>query len=170
MFHESQIDNLWNQYYPQVFAYFFKRVDNYHDCEELASTAMTIFLDKIVQDKLHLDNYYGYLWSICRTQLVNYIRAKKPKPALVSIESDQEIEIQGLEQSISKQYEQLILSVFEQAKNLLTSEELYLLRLSYQEGKNSHQIASELSSNSVAIRKRISRVILKLKTNLKPIS
>ena len=169
MFHESQIDNLWSEYYPRVFAYFFKRVDNYQDCEELASTTMTIFLDKIGQGKLHLENYYGYLWAISRTQLVNYIRAKKSKPALVSIDNDREIEALTLEQSTSMQYEKLILSVFEQAKDLLTTEELYLLKLSYQEGKNSHQIASELSSNSVAVRKRISRVITKLKTNLKPI-
>lgn len=166
--HETQLNALWGEYYPRVFAYFFKRVNNYQDCEELAANSMTIFLNKIEQGNLNLDNYYGYLWKIARTQLVNHIRSKNNKPLLNTLLEDEDFEVSDLEKKLSKQYETLVLSVFDQAKHILNSEEFYLLKLSYQEGKNSPQIAQELSLNTAAIRKRLSRIISKLKTNLKP--
>jgi RNA polymerase sigma factor (sigma-70 family) len=169
MLHETQLDTLWSEYYPRVFGYFFKRVNSYEDCEELAATSMTIFLNKIENGDLKPTAYYGYLWKIARTQLVNHIRSKNSKPAIVSLLDNEDFEISDLEQRISNQYENLILSVFNQANRILSSEEFYLLKLSYQEGKNSTQIAKDLSINAVAVRKRISRIITKLQTNLKPI-
>jgi RNA polymerase sigma factor (sigma-70 family) len=169
MLNENQLDALWSEYYPRVFGYFFKRVISYEDCEELASTSMSIFLTKIENGDLKLSAYYGYLWQIVRTQLVNYIRSKNSKPAIVTLLDNEEFEISDLEQQISSQYENLILSVFNQANHILSSEEFYLLQLSYQEGKNSTQISKDLNINASTVRKRISRIVTKLKTNLKPV-
>jgi RNA polymerase sigma factor (sigma-70 family) len=169
MLTEPQIDSLWNEYYSRVFAYFYKRLNCYEDTEELASTSMTIFLSKMEQEEISLDAQYGYLWKIVRSQLANRLRIKLSKPSTISLENDEDFEMSDIESKTSAQYEILIQSVFEQAEHILKHDELQLLKLSYQDGKNSIQIAGQLSSNPVAIRKRMSRITKKLKTSLKPI-
>jgi RNA polymerase sigma-70 factor, ECF subfamily len=168
MLNQPQIESLWNEYYPKVFGYFFKRIENYEDCQDLASKTMTVFLDKIDANQLSPDVYYGYLWKVARTNLINHINARKTRNQVFSVENEEFFEQIEDEKVKSQQYENLVLSVFDQARNILTSDELFLLNLSYQQGKNSQQIALELESSSSAIRKRLSRTIQKLKTNLKP--
>jgi RNA polymerase sigma factor (sigma-70 family) len=169
MLTETQIDSLWNEYYTRVFAYFYKRVNSYEDTEELAATSMTLFLSKVEKEDISSDAQYGYLWKIVRSQLANHLRSKLSKPNTVSLENDEDFEISDVETQTSAQYESLIQSVFQQAEYLLKPDEFLILKLSYQDGKNSIQIADQLSSNPVAIRKRLSRIIKKLKTTLKPI-
>jgi RNA polymerase sigma factor (sigma-70 family) len=169
MLTESQIDSLWNEYYQRVFAYFYKRINSYEDTEELAATSMTLFLSKVDKEEISSDAQYGYLWKIVRTQLANHLRIKLSKPIPISLENDEDFEMSDIESKISAQYESLIQSVFQQAEHLLKPDEFLLLKLSFQDGKNSIQIADQLSSNPVVIRKRLSRIIKKLKTTLKPI-
>jgi RNA polymerase sigma factor (sigma-70 family) len=168
MLTETQIDLLWNEYYTRVFAYFYKRVNSYEDTEELASTSMTLFLSKAEKEEISADAQYGYLWKIVRTQLANHLRTKLSKPIPISLENDEDFEMSDMESKTSTQYESLIQSVFQQAENILKPDEFLLLKLSYQDGKNSIQIADQLSSNPVTIRKCLSRIIKKLKTTLKP--
>jgi RNA polymerase sigma factor (sigma-70 family) len=168
MLQTSQIDSLWNQYYPNVFAYFYRRVVNYLDVEDLAAITMNTFLSKLELGEIQLDQYYGYLWKIARTQLVEFFRSKSKFPISIDISNLNSQEPSSEEQVKSTQYELLIQQVFSQAEQILKPDELFLLQLSYRDGKNSVQISQQTGQNPATIRKRLSRIIAKLKTNLTP--
>jgi RNA polymerase sigma factor (sigma-70 family) len=162
MLNTAQLNALWNLYYPNVFAYFYKRVNNYTDVEDLAAQTMTAFLGKIERDGL-LDQPHGYLWRVAKSQLAEYLRKKYNHASTQELTENHDVTD---ESKVSEAYEHLISQVFTQAKSVLTPEELYLLTLTYQDGLNSVQIGTKLSKPPATIRKRLSRIIKKLKTNL----
>ena len=162
MLNQSQLNALWNQYYPNVFAYFYKRVNNYADVEDLSAQTMTALLTKIERDGL-LEQPHGYLWRVAKTQLAGYLRTKYKNPVYQELTPQHDIDDDS---KTSEAYEHLILQVFHNAKSILTAEELYLLTLTYQDGLNSTQIGEKLAKPPATIRKRLSRIIKKLKLNL----
>jgi RNA polymerase sigma factor (sigma-70 family) len=166
MLNSSQIDALWSEYYPKVFAYFYKRISNYADVEDLASITMTVFLDKISQVGI-LDQPHAYLWTIARSKLADFLRKKQSNREISVEQFTVDVEDNSV---VSLNYEKLIQQVFHTAQAVLSADELYLLTLTYQEGKTSQEVATLLSANAATVRKRLSRILSKLKTNLTPIS
>jgi RNA polymerase sigma factor (sigma-70 family) len=80
-------DNLqqeWEHWYPRVYSYFYKRVDNKTIVEDLtAETMNTVF---IARDGVN--NLTGYIWKVAHNYLVKFIKTKTTTPMMVSLNDD----------------------------------------------------------------------------------
>ena len=163
----EQITDLWNEYYPRVYGYFFKRIDSQTDVDDLASVTLTSFIQNLSTKEIAQPA--GFLWKIARNQLCLYIKRKSKNP--ISIDNLDDFEsLQTTEDSeISEKYHQLLQEVMQKAETMLTADDLRILKSSYFEEKTSAQIAHELDTTPGNIRIRLMRITQKLKlqaTNL----
>ena len=61
---DNQIDkitNLWNELYPRVYGYFYRRIDNQTAVEDLTASVLSSFLKNVENGKIKKNNF-GYLW------------------------------------------------------------------------------------------------------------
>jgi RNA polymerase sigma factor (sigma-70 family) len=81
----ANIDQLWSEYYPKVYGYFFRRVNNRVDVEDLTSIVLTEFFNNTL-DNPKILNPHGYLWSIAYFRLIDHIRTKSKTPRMIEID------------------------------------------------------------------------------------
>jgi DNA-directed RNA polymerase specialized sigma24 family protein len=68
----------WEIYYPKVYGYFFRRLNNRLDVEDLTSLVLSQFFQTLLdQEKAsRILNQNAYLWKIARNQLATFIDTK----------------------------------------------------------------------------------------------
>ena len=78
----------WDVYYPKVYGYFFRRVNNKTDVEDLTSMVLHKFFEVLInpEKSATLNNKNGYLWKIAHNHLVDFIKNKQKRPIVISIE------------------------------------------------------------------------------------
>jgi RNA polymerase sigma factor (sigma-70 family) len=157
---QTQVTDIWNEYYPRVKGYFFKRITNQSDVDDLSSVVMTNFLQALA--KQEVESKHGLLWSIARNHLYMYFRSKKNQPAFVDSDHFQSIE-QIEDHYVSQKYSAYLEHILDRAKTLLTKEELEILHYSYFDELTSQQISEKYSTTPGNIRVKLSRIIAKLK-------
>jgi RNA polymerase sigma factor (sigma-70 family) len=157
----QQISELWNEYYPRVYGYFYKRVTNQADVDDLTSVTLTGFIQNLRTKEVLQPA--GLLWKIARNQLCLYIKHKTKN--LLSIDNLDEFESQETTEDteISQKYQDLLKAVMIKAETFLTPEDLALLKRSYFEEQNSVQIAKEMDTTPGNVRIRLMRITQKLK-------
>lgn len=158
---QQQISDLWNEYYPRVYGYFFKRVTSQADVDDLTSVTMTGFIQNL--DTKEILQPAGFLWKIARNQLCLYIKHKSKNP--ISIEDLDDFEsLETTEDSeISEKYRDLLQQVLLKAETYLTADDLNILKRSYFEEQTSVQIAKDMDTTPGNIRIRLMRITQKLK-------
>jgi RNA polymerase sigma factor (sigma-70 family) len=159
---ENEITDIWNEYYPRVYGYFFKRVSDSSAVDDLTSLTLSSYITTL--NTKEIDKPMAYLWQIARNQLCLYIKSKSK--TAVSVEDIEIFEAQQTteENEISTRYRSLLEQVLLDAQSTLTSTELDILRRSYFEGQSSAQIALDLNQTPGNIRQILSRTLTKLKT------
>jgi RNA polymerase sigma factor (sigma-70 family) len=157
---QTQITDIWNEYYPRVQGYFFKRVTNQSDVDDLTSVVMTSFLQALT--KQEVESKHGLLWSIARNHLYSYFRSKKNQPLTVDVENF-EASRETEDQFGSQTYHRYLEHILERAKTLLSKEELEILHYSYFDELSSQEISEKYSTTPGNIRVKLSRIISKLK-------
>lgn len=160
---DTEINHLWDEYYPKVFGYFYRRLTNRQDIEDLTSVSLTAFLTKIDNPSLQIENKNAYLWRICHNQLAMLINTKSKTPAFVPYDESWIPQDTQLETNYSAEFKTRMQSLQACINKHLTPEESQLINLAYIEQQTSQQIATYLNSTAVAIRKRLSRSINKIK-------
>jgi RNA polymerase sigma factor (sigma-70 family) len=157
----QQITDLWNEYYPRVYGYFFKRITSQTDVDDLTSVTLTGFIQNLTTKEI--TQPAGLLWKIARNQLYLYIKYKTKNP--ISIDNLDEFEaLETTEDSeISQKYQDLLEEVMQKAEMFLTADDLTILKRSYFEEQTSTQIAKELDTTPGNIRIRLMRITQKLK-------
>jgi RNA polymerase sigma factor (sigma-70 family) len=160
-FTDQQISDLWNEYYPRVYGYFFKRITNQADVDDLTSVTLTGFIQNLATKDIVQPA--GFLWKIARNQLYLYIKHKSKN--LVSIDNLDEFEsLETTEDTeISDKYRDLLMAVLAKAETLLTADDLFILKRSYFEEHTSTQIAKDMETTPGNIRIRLMRITQKLK-------
>jgi RNA polymerase sigma factor (sigma-70 family) len=158
---QSEIQDIWHQYYGNVYGYFFKRISNSSDVDDLTSMTMTSFIAAL--ETKQIEHPAGFLWRIARNQLYNYIKNKSKK--FVEIDNlDRFEELETTEDTeISTHYKSLLEQVLAYAENTLNPEELQILRQSYFDGQTSTQIATQLHITPDSVRMKLSRTLKKLR-------
>lgn len=159
----QEIESLWNEYFPKVFGYFYRRLNCREDVEDLTSLVMTKFIHSLNEYDIAKPN--AYLWRIAHNQLVNFYREKSKTPVFTSLleNEDQEWLDESLEQSRSSAYLQRVESLIHCAKLNLKGEEYLLVNSAILEDKKSAELAIELNTKPATIRKRLSRTLQKLR-------
>lgn len=71
----DEITNLWNELYPRIYGYFYRRINNISVVEDLTALTLSIFLENVQNGKIEKTNF-GYLWQIARNSLFEYCRQK----------------------------------------------------------------------------------------------
>lgn len=162
------LDQEWKYWYPRVYGYFYKRLNDQWEVEELTSVTLTnAFLKKD-----EIQNFKAYIWKIAHNQLVTYIRTKSTKLIPISTEdldmiADDtptfEVEIQ-IESSRSQNYLQTRSQILDCVdKNVKNSIDREILKQSIGEDKNSTELGQIHGLAPTTIRKKLSRAISKIK-------
>jgi RNA polymerase sigma factor (sigma-70 family) len=155
------LKQIWDTYYPRVYGYFYKRINNKTDVEDISCIVMTVLLDNI-QTKT-IENIPIFMWSVARNQFKKYLRNKNSHHLHVMFTEN--IEDIGVEEqfTISPKYKEYLENVLEYAKTKLSPDDYKILEETYFSHKNSKEIAILLHTTSGNIRVRQSRILKKLK-------
>lgn len=164
MINEDNARQTWDYWYPLVYGYFFKRVNNRADVEEMTSTTITsLLLKKDVQSP------NAFIWQTAKNQLLLYITKKTKQPNIVQINEQTQVAYLPQEASpeseelISPRYQHVVTKLMECVEKNLTEEEVKITKMSIIEEQNSTQISESLSLKANTIRQKLKRAIYKLK-------
>jgi len=168
LFYSKEIDKHWEYWYPRVYGYFFKRLDDKIIVEDLtAETLNTAFLAPNVK------NLKAYLWKVAHNYLVKYINTKTTTPMMVGWDESVDLfeyqtenfEIEEeAETDRSQNYKRLVKETevcLDQ--NLTKDTDKQIIHLSIIQEKNSTEIAQEMDLKAANVRQKLSRTIKKIK-------
>jgi RNA polymerase sigma factor (sigma-70 family) len=156
---------LWEEYYPSVYGYFFRRVNNREDVEDLTSIVMTAFLDNLLNTEKSIQNPHGLLWKIAHNQLALFIRNKNKNPMAIGLE-DTDFEIdREIEDQRSFHYRDRVEILMECANKQLKDIELFIVEQIIMLDKKATQISDQIQLSSQNTRQKLSRSLKKLRQN-----
>jgi RNA polymerase sigma factor (sigma-70 family) len=158
----NETEQSWEYWYPRVYGYFFKRVDNKTEVEDLtANTMTTVFLAENVL------NFQAYMWRVAHNYLVKYINTKTTDPTPISLNeewvSDKEYQPE-VEEEVLPQYDDKLAQLRECVDNHIKDDfEKQLIELSVMQEQTSTQIGLLLNLKSDTVRQKLSRLLRRLK-------
>jgi len=155
----------WDYWYPLVFGYFYRRLENREEVEDLTSKTLTAFLTT----EKKVENPKAFVWQIAKNQLCIFIRQKN-KALLTMSEQDME----GLSSSIDegslieqKGYSENFLmkkkELLELIEKSLKDVEYQIVYQSIILEKNSTEIGQSLNLKPATVRQKLKRSVSKLK-------
>lgn len=167
---QDNIESAWMYWYPKVYAYFYKRVNDRFFVEELtAQTMNTAFTAQNVRI------FHAYMWKVAHNYLVKYINTKQVQPMPVSLEdymlgddtkANQFMLDESADNIVSSNYNSKLDQLKICIKNNISSpDDQNLIELCIYQEKNSTEVGNLLNINPPAIRKRLSRILSKLRTH-----
>ena len=156
--------NEFEEYYPKLYGYFFRRVNSREDVEDLTSIVLTK-LFKAMENK-QIKSPKTYLWMIAHNQLVDFYRSSKTQDIRIGVEEGWEVDA-SIDNSRSNNYQRFCEEVVENVKKHSTEEDYKLVQMYYLEGMSSEDVAAELGMSPANVRKKASRIITKLKKLIK---
>lgn len=171
---EQEAREAWDYWYPLVYGFFYRRVGNRIDVEELtASTITALLLKEDVQ------NPKAFIWQTAKNQLIEYIKQKNKTPTIVNLDSLFGLEVESEEQeqeliaakwsstSLDDSYSDHFLQKVEQLKKCIQTQvkeqdyQIVMASLIYE--KNSTQISQETGIKPATVRQKLRRAISKIK-------
>jgi RNA polymerase sigma-70 factor, ECF subfamily len=162
---EENYIELWDNYYPKVFGYFYRRLNNHQDVEDLCSVTLASFFACL--KKGNVQNYNALLWKIAHNQLVSFIRSKSKNPISIDLSlSENQFDTQ-VENGRSDNYKYKLEHLQECIKNQLTDSQQEIVHKSIIEDKKSYEVALEIGITADNVRQILSRSIKKLKAKCK---
>lgn len=135
-FSRATIDTHWAEYYPKVYGYFFRRVENKTDVEDLTSIVLTEFFNHVL-DNPQVRNPHAYLWKVAYHHLVNFVRRKGKRPTTIplepkhtSTEDPRRLETELEAKTLSRKFERIL----QDAKTELKPQDYELFSAVYLQG------------------------------------
>jgi RNA polymerase sigma factor (sigma-70 family) len=158
------IDEMWETYYPKVYGYFYRRVNNLQDVEDLTSVVLTQFLTKLQENHDEILKPNAFLWKIAYFHLVDFINFKSKKIIPISIDDDfeapNELESKLQADELNTKLEKILLF----AQSSLSNEEYSIFSRSYLDGDRIMDIAHDLDLKANTVTVKLKRIITKLKS------
>jgi RNA polymerase sigma factor (sigma-70 family) len=155
---------LWEEYYPKVYGYFYRRVEHRTDVEDLTSLVLTNYIQKMIDPGTNITNPHGYLWRSAHNHLVNFIKSKTIRPTIVGIEGEVEDVIDtDLEYQRSQNYQTKVSEIMQCVKKQLNSIELQIVQEVVMFDKKSVEVAKAINLSAQNTRQKLSRSLKKLK-------
>jgi RNA polymerase sigma factor (sigma-70 family) len=155
----------WNYWYPLVYGYFYRRLNNRDDVEDLtANTLNAFFMKEGVQ------NDKGFVWQTAKNQLYKYIESKKMIPEMINLDDNFDAEKQtytyfeeNIENKYSAHYRAKMKQLLECCKKQLNKDDFQIVFSSIIDNQNSTEIATEYKIKPATVRQKLKRSIIKLK-------
>jgi RNA polymerase sigma factor (sigma-70 family) len=154
---------LWEQYYPKVYGYFYRRVANTQDVEDLTSVVMTEFLLKLLDDSTTVHKPNGFLWKVAYFHLVEYIDHKKKSRISISINDDFEVADDRETALEAIELNRKLETIFSLAKTSLNEEEYTLFSRHFIQGERIKDISYDLQLKANTVTQKLKRIVHKLK-------
>jgi RNA polymerase sigma-70 factor, ECF subfamily len=162
---EDNYNKLWDDYYPKVFGYFYRRVNNRQDVEDLTSVTLAGFFANISRSEVLNQN--ALIWKIAHNQLVSFIRSKSKNPVSIDLSSDENHTDYKIDDLRSDNYKFKLTALQECIQNQLTGDQKLIVHKSIIEDQKSHDIGLEMNLSAANVRQILSRSISKLKSKCK---
>jgi RNA polymerase sigma factor (sigma-70 family) len=160
---ETEIAQTWQEWYPKVYGYFFRRIEDQMAVEELTATVMEAFIMKQATSDQNISFPKAYMWRICHNALASYIRDKsKSVIDNVDLEICEPID-QSIENYRSEWYSSKVKELINCAQKSVSSEEFEIIELSILDDKKSHDVAQTLGINAGTVRQKLSRALAKIR-------
>lgn len=167
---DSRFNQLFEKFYPKIYGYFFRRVSNRSDVEDLSLVTLTNFFE--VLGRKELEQPENYLWKIAHNQLVNfYSFSSKHKIAVGfdDIESIEKFIDHSVEEKRSPYFKMRVESLLECLEKNLDITDYKLVQASIFDGKNSVELSVEFGLKPDNIRQKLSRIFKKAKEKCKKV-
>ncbi len=159
-----QIDQMYELYYPKIYHYVYYRLMNRERTEDIVSSVFV----KVVAGWNSFDeskaSFSTWIYTITQNTLTDYYRMNKPMASTEEMEYEGRVEFEGEEQLIREETNK---EVYRLLKTLNEAErELVFLRF-YEKMKNK-QIADMLGMTETAVSTKMSRIMHKLRSSMRP--
>lgn len=159
----SEIDEEFNQLYPKIYGYFFKRVSVREDVEDLTSLVLTKYTMAKLERPEEISSNYGYLWRIASNQMADYIRNKAKSQNLQF--DDEEVENLTGFNGQSQHYKLRVKTLMQCLENHLSNIDFKLVCSYLIDQQSSSQVAQDFNLSPANVRKKVSRLLSKLREN-----
>lgn len=161
----------WEIYYPKVYGYFFRRLNNRLDVEDLTSLVLSQFFQTLLDEEksTRILNQNAYLWKIARNQLATFIDNKTKQMTIVGLDDDIDSIDSELESQTSSEYKLRIEKLLVCVKKALSGLDFSIVNYSLIEDRKSPEVAKLLNLTAENIRKRLSRSVTKLKAECRAV-
>lgn len=162
---ESELSQIWEELYPKVYGYFFRRVNNRINVEDLAATTLTAYLQNLVKNGDLITNKMGFLWKIAHNQLLVFIRQKSKTPVFVGINDNfdsKDVDLE-IENHSCEHLKQKIEHLLECVKKNLKASDLEIVNLIVGDDMKAVIVAQKLQVTPEVVRQRFSRSLKKLR-------
>jgi RNA polymerase sigma factor (sigma-70 family) len=159
----QEIESQWNHYYPKVYGYFFRRIENQNDVEDLTSIVLSIFMDALNRPDMPLQNPHAYLWRVAHNHLVNFINSKSKILTTIPIDENLDSIDTEIETHRSRHFQDKVENLMECVERTLEGVELTIVKEVVMFDKKSVEVAAELNLKPDNVRQKLSRSLKKLK-------
>jgi RNA polymerase sigma factor (sigma-70 family) len=155
---KQKINQTREDYFPKVYGYFFKRVENRTEIEDLTSSTMLAFISIIAQKKVV--NPHGLIWKIARNQFLKFLKQKYRYQKNVSSQLPENITANN-QDALERYYRQdlyhKLQKVLIKAKKILKDHEYYLIQEVYLKERQPIEVAREMNLKPATLRQRLKR-------------
>jgi RNA polymerase sigma factor (sigma-70 family) len=167
---QTKLFNTWEEYYPKVYGYFLRRVNNQTDVEDLTSVTLTAFLEKL-RSEMEIKNKNGFLWKIAHNQLCVFIKNKSKNPISVSVDEGSFAENfdMEVEETKSDYLEKRLEGLHKCIQNVLTGESYQIVFEIILKDKKSQEVASLLNLKADTVRQKLKRSLNKIRSKCKAV-
>jgi RNA polymerase sigma factor (sigma-70 family) len=155
----------WNYWYPLVYGYFYRRVNNPTDVEDLTANTLNAFFMKA-----EIENDKGFVWQTAKNQLYKYIESKKLIPDMINLDDNYDAEKQTyayfeehIETKYSVHYREKMKQLLDCCRKQLNKQDYEIVFSSIIDNQNSTEIGNDLNISPATIRQKLKRSIIKLK-------
>ncbi|GAB4147628.1 MAG: RNA polymerase sigma-70 factor [Patescibacteria group bacterium] len=162
-----EIENLWDDYYPKVYGYFFRRIDRKDEVEDLTSLTMQRFLQTLINRAAEIENRNAYLWQIARNELIRYIQQKQTRVQTVELTEDHGTDQTSIDEFRSSHYQEKVAQLLHCVEKNLQGVDLHIMREAVMNDRTSVELAQELNLKADNIRQKLSRGIKKIRQSCK---
>jgi len=159
----KKITDLWHDYYPKVFGYFFRRVERREDAEDLALVVLKKFFDALDKKGDSIENPNAYLWQIAKNQLYYFFKTRARQPFSTDKEQNLESIDMALDAHRSKRYKERIDALLNCLKRFLKQIDYTIVYESLVQDRKSYEVSEIVDLSSANVRKRLSRSLKKVR-------
>lgn len=151
---------IYEKWLPRIYRYFFFRVGNAHDAEDLTSQ---VFLNAYETFPRYREMGYfsAWLFSIAHSRMVDFFRKTRGEKTLSEVEN-----ISAESDPATQILEQDELTILFRLLKKISPEDQELIRLRYVVGLSYVEIGSILNRREDSVRKAVNRIILRLQAQL----
>jgi len=166
---QKQLTQIFEQNFDKVFGYFYRRLTVREDVEDLTLVSLKIFLEKITDEKTEIQKPQAYLWSICHSQLVHFIKNKSKKPVSLDL-SEEKFEFKWkIENTESLSFKNRMTKLQKCMQKVLSQTDFEIVNSCILDGVKAVEVGQKIDLKPATVRQKLKRSLDKIRKQCKKI-